>query len=149
MYSTKALIQPVHLTFKIVPPTKNAKGINNLVLNCTCKYFPNLFHFKVCFDCCFPPEQNAGKLEQYSWSFFKAICHMISIGFGRFPPMNVTEMWMTTFSIMLGATFYALFIGTMSTLLLAVDASGRLYNERVGPQRHRDRCRIYDINDVD
>ena len=56
---------------------------------------------------------------------------MLSIGFGRFPPMNMTEMWMTTFSMMLGATFYALFIGTMSTLLLAVDASGRLYNERV------------------
>ncbi|XP_054768061.2 potassium/sodium hyperpolarization-activated cyclic nucleotide-gated channel 4-like isoform X1 [Lytechinus pictus] len=87
----------------------------------------------------FPPDcwvvinglENADKIEQYSWSFFKAICHMISIGFGRFPPMNVTEMWMTTFSIMLGATFYALFIGTMSSLLLAVDASGRLYNERL------------------
>ncbi|XP_072179519.1 potassium/sodium hyperpolarization-activated cyclic nucleotide-gated channel 4-like isoform X1 [Diadema setosum] len=87
----------------------------------------------------FPPDcwvvinglENASKMEQYSWSFFKAICHMLSIGFGRFPPMNLTEMWMTTFSMMLGATFYALFIGTMSTLLLAVDASGRLYNERL------------------
>ncbi|KAJ8025270.1 Potassium/sodium hyperpolarization-activated cyclic nucleotide-gated channel 4 [Holothuria leucospilota] len=75
--------------------------------------------------------KDASKWEQYSWSFFKSMCHMLSIGYGRFPPSNLTDLWTTTLSIMLGATFYALFIGNMSTLLLSVDASGRLYNEKI------------------
>lgn len=57
---------------------------------------------------------------------------MLCIGFGRWPPQNVTEAWLTILSMMLGATFYALFIGNMSTLLLSIDSSGRLYNEKVG-----------------
>ncbi|XP_072028417.1 LOW QUALITY PROTEIN: potassium/sodium hyperpolarization-activated cyclic nucleotide-gated channel 2-like [Amphiura filiformis] len=85
--------------------------------------------------------QNADKWTQYSWSFFKAICHMLSIGFGRFPPMNVTEMWTTTISMMLGATFYALFIGHMSTLLLSIDASGRMYNEKINQAKEYMRYR--------
>ncbi|XP_033111122.1 potassium/sodium hyperpolarization-activated cyclic nucleotide-gated channel 2-like [Anneissia japonica] len=75
--------------------------------------------------------ENGTKWEQYSWSFFKAICHMLGIGFGRFPPANITEMWMTVVSVCFGATFYALFIGHMSSLLLSIDAAGRLYNERI------------------
>ncbi|PIK50004.1 hyperpolarization-gated and cyclic nucleotide regulated channel [Apostichopus japonicus] len=75
--------------------------------------------------------KNASKWEQYSWSFFKSMCHMLSIGYGRFPPANLSDLWTTTFSIVLGASFYALFIGNMSTLLLSVDASGRLYNEKI------------------
>ncbi|XP_071966244.1 potassium/sodium hyperpolarization-activated cyclic nucleotide-gated channel 2-like isoform X2 [Antedon mediterranea] len=75
--------------------------------------------------------QNASKWEQYSWSFFKSICHMLGLGFGRYPPANITEMWLTVISVCFGATFYALFIGHMSTLLLSIDASARLYNERI------------------
>ena len=75
--------------------------------------------------------QHADKWQQYSWAFFKAICHMLGIGFGRHVPQNLIEMWAATISIMLGATFYALFVGQMATLLLAIDASGRIYNEKV------------------
>ena len=75
--------------------------------------------------------QNTTVGEQYSWSLFKAISHMLCIGFGRFPPQNVTEVWLTIISMMVGATFYALFIGNMSTLLLSIDSSGRIYNEKV------------------
>lgn len=70
-------------------------------------------------------------MEQYSWALFKAISHMLCIGFGRWPPQNITEAWLTIVSMMVGATFYALFIGNMSTLLLSIDSSGRLYNEKV------------------
>jgi hypothetical protein len=34
-------------------------------------------------------------------------------------------------SMMVGATFYALFIGHMSSLLVNMDAPGRVYNEKV------------------
>ena len=56
---------------------------------------------------------------------------MLCIGFGRWPPQNTTEVWLTITSMMVGATFYALFIGNMSTLLLSIDSSGRIYNEKV------------------
>ena len=75
--------------------------------------------------------QDAPVGEQYSWSLFKAISHMLCIGFGRWPPQNTTEVWLTIISMMVGATFYALFIGNMSTLLLSIDSSGRIYNEKV------------------
>lgn len=75
--------------------------------------------------------QNAPVIEQYSWALFKAISHMLCIGFGRWPPQNITEAWLTIVSMMVGATFYALFIGNMSTLLLSIDSSGRLYSEKV------------------
>ena len=75
--------------------------------------------------------QNVTVAEKYSWSLFKAISHMLCIGFGRWPPQNTTEVWLTIVSMMTGATFYALFIGNMSTLLLSIDSSGRLYNEKV------------------
>lgn len=77
--------------------------------------------------------QNATVGEQYTWALFKAISHMLCIGFGRWPPQNVTEAWLTIISMMVGATFYALFIGNMSTLLLSIDSSGRLYSEKVWP----------------
>ena len=75
--------------------------------------------------------QNASVGEQYSWSLFKAISHMLCIGFGCWPPQNTTEVWLTIISMMVGATFYSLFIGNMSTLLLSIDSSGRIYNEKV------------------
>ena len=31
----------------------------------------------------------------------------------------------------IGATFYAVFIGIMSTLIMSIDSSGRLYKEKV------------------
>ena len=75
--------------------------------------------------------QNVPVFEQYSWALFKAISHMLCIGFGRWPPQNVTEVWLTIISMTIGAMFYALYIGSMSDLILPIDYSGRIYNEKV------------------
>ena len=56
---------------------------------------------------------------------------MLCIGYGRFPPNNITELWVTLCSMTIGATFYAVFIGIMSTLIMSIDSSGRLYKEKV------------------
>jgi len=56
---------------------------------------------------------------------------MLCIGFGRWPPQNVTEVWLTIISMTIGAMFYALYIGSMSDLILSIDYSGRIYNEKV------------------
>ena len=43
--------------------------------------------------------QEAYWLEQYSWSLFKAMSHMLCIGYGRFPPQSLTDMWLTMLSM--------------------------------------------------
>ena len=69
--------------------------------------------------------------EQYSWAVFKAISHMLCIGFGRFPPQNITEVWVTIISMLIGATLYAMFIGHISTLIHTADSASRKYKEKV------------------
>lgn len=68
---------------------------------------------------------------QYSWALFNAMSHMLCIGYGRYPPQAITELWITLCSMTIGATFYAVFIGIMSSLIMSIDSSGRLYNEKV------------------
>ena len=75
--------------------------------------------------------QEAYWLEQYSWSFFKAMSHMLCIGYGRFPPQNLTDLWLTMISMISGATCYALFIGHATNLIQSLDSSRRQYRERV------------------
>lgn len=68
---------------------------------------------------------------QYSWALFNAMSHMLCIGYGRYPPQAITELWITLCSMTIGATFYAVFIGIISSLIMSIDSSGRLYNEKV------------------
>ncbi|MPC27287.1 Potassium/sodium hyperpolarization-activated cyclic nucleotide-gated channel 2 [Portunus trituberculatus] len=74
--------------------------------------------------------QNSYWLEQYSWAFFKAMSHMLCIGYGRFPPQNLTDLWLTMISMISGATCYALFIGHATNLIQSLDSSRRQYRER-------------------
>ncbi|XP_031620295.1 potassium voltage-gated channel subfamily H member 7-like isoform X2 [Contarinia nasturtii] len=70
-------------------------------------------------------------LEQYSWALFKAMSHMLCIGYGRFPPQSLTDMWLTMLSMISGATCYALFLGHATNLIQSLDSSRRQYRERV------------------
>ena len=62
---------------------------------------------------------------------FKAMSHMLSIGYGRARPDNVTDAWINTFSMMIGGAFFATLIGGISTLSLTTDSAGRHYTEKV------------------
>nr|XP_022910908.1 potassium/sodium hyperpolarization-activated cyclic nucleotide-gated channel 2 isoform X1 [Onthophagus taurus] len=75
--------------------------------------------------------QEANWLEQYSWSLFKAMSHMLCIGYGRFPPQSLTDMWLTMLSMISGATCYALFLGHATNLIQSLDSSRRQYREKV------------------
>ncbi|OWF56739.1 potassium/sodium hyperpolarization-activated cyclic nucleotide-gated channel 3-like isoform X3 [Mizuhopecten yessoensis] len=68
--------------------------------------------------------------EQYTWALFKALSHMLCIGYGRFPPQNMTDTWLTILSMLSGATCYALFLGHTTTIIQSFDTSRRLYNEK-------------------
>ncbi|ESO05570.1 hypothetical protein HELRODRAFT_77257 [Helobdella robusta] len=74
--------------------------------------------------------QNVHWLEQYTWSLFKALSHMLCIGFGRFPPQSSTDVWLTMVSMLTGATCYALFVGHSTTIIQSFDTAKRLYREK-------------------
>lgn len=57
--------------------------------------------------------------------------HMLCIGYGRFPPQSVTDMWLTLLSMISGATCYALFLGHTTNLIQSLDSSRRQYREKV------------------
>jgi len=75
--------------------------------------------------------QYADWWQQYTWALFKALSHMLSIGFGRYAPQSITDVWLTMMSMLTGATCYALFVGHSTTLIQSSDASRRLYNDKV------------------
>eukprot|EP00094_Tigriopus_californicus_P003060 TCALIF_02947-PA protein Name:"Similar to Hcn4 Potassium/sodium hyperpolarization-activated cyclic nucleotide-gated channel 4 (Rattus norvegicus)" AED:0.12 eAED:0.14 QI:2146/0.5/0.64/0.88/0.75/0.76/17/172/761 len=75
--------------------------------------------------------QEAYWLEQYSWALFKAMSHMLCIGYGRFPPQSLTDMWLTMLSMISGATCYAMFLGHATNLIQSLDSSRRQYREKV------------------
>ncbi|TPP64746.1 Potassium sodium hyperpolarization-activated cyclic nucleotide-gated channel 4 [Fasciola gigantica] len=56
--------------------------------------------------------------------------HMLSIGYGRYPPTSMNEAWVTVVSMVTGATGYALFVGHAAALIQSFDCSKRLYREK-------------------
>ena len=76
-------------------------------------------------------KQNADWTEQYTVALFKALSHMLCIGYGRYPPQTYTDMWLTMLSMVTGAMCYAVTIGHVSALVQSFDTSRRMYNEKV------------------
>uniref|UniRef100_A0A1I8GLZ6 Cyclic nucleotide-binding domain-containing protein n=1 Tax=Macrostomum lignano TaxID=282301 RepID=A0A1I8GLZ6_9PLAT len=74
--------------------------------------------------------QDAYWFRQYTWALFKAMSHMLSIGYGQHPPTSLSEAWITIVSMMTGATCYALFVGHSAALIQSFDTSKRLYREK-------------------
>ncbi|VDN96711.1 unnamed protein product [Rodentolepis nana] len=75
--------------------------------------------------------QNSHWFEQYTWALFKALSHMLCIGYGRFPPNGLVEAWMTAISMMAGATCYALVVGHVAALIQSFDVSKRRYRDKM------------------
>ncbi|CAF1094956.1 unnamed protein product [Rotaria magnacalcarata] len=74
--------------------------------------------------------QQAPWTEQYTVALFKALSHMLCIGYGRYPPQSYVDMWLTMLSMVIGAMCYAVTIGHVSALVQSFDTSRRLYNEK-------------------
>ncbi|CAN8029070.1 unnamed protein product, partial [Ixodes persulcatus] len=69
--------------------------------------------------------------EQYSWSLFKALSQMLCVGYGRFPPQSLADMWLTLLSMISGVACYALLLGHVTNLILSLDSSSRQYRKKV------------------
>ncbi|XP_077616711.1 potassium/sodium hyperpolarization-activated cyclic nucleotide-gated channel 2 [Crocuta crocuta] len=74
--------------------------------------------------------QNHSWSELYSFALFKAMSHMLCIGYGRQAPESMTDIWLTMLSMIVGATCYAMFIGHATALIQSLDSSRRQYQEK-------------------
>lgn len=77
--------------------------------------------------------QNDTWSELYSFAVFKAMSHMLCIGYGRQAPESLSDIWLTMLSMIVGATCYAVFIGHATALIQSLDSSRRQYQEKVSP----------------
>ncbi|CAJ0968142.1 unnamed protein product [Ranitomeya imitator] len=68
--------------------------------------------------------------KQYSHALFKAMSHMLCIGYGQQAPEGMTDVWLTMLSMIVGATCYAMFIGHATALIQSLDSSRRQYQEK-------------------
>ena len=75
--------------------------------------------------------QNEPWYVQYGWALFKTLSHMLCIGYGRYIPALLDEALLTIFSMVTGATFYALFIAHSMAFIIRRDSSKTTYQEKV------------------
>lgn len=79
---------------------------------------------------CLSP-QNVSWGKQYSYALFKAMSHMLCIGYGARAPVSMSDLWITMLSMIVGATCYAMFVGHATALIQSLDSSRRQYQEKV------------------
>lgn len=91
----------------------------------------NLFYSSVTLPLFLSRSQNDTWGVQYSYALFKAMSHMLCIGYGAQAPEGMTDVWLTMLSMIVGATCYAMFIGHATALIQSLDSSRRQYQEKV------------------
>lgn len=69
--------------------------------------------------------------EKYMWSLFKAISHMLCIGYGSIKPTNIVDATVITVSMVVGASLYACMIGNIAAILMNDDVCGRAFREKM------------------
>ncbi|XP_011910729.1 PREDICTED: potassium/sodium hyperpolarization-activated cyclic nucleotide-gated channel 1 isoform X2 [Cercocebus atys] len=75
-------------------------------------------------------EENDSWGKQYSYALFKAMSHMLCIGYGAQAPVSMSDLWITMLSMIVGATCYAMFVGHATALIQSLDSSRRQYQEK-------------------
>ena len=107
--------------------------VDNIALQASVMLQRQAFAFKATFLLSLSRDyhQEVDWWEQYSWSLFKAMSHMLCIGYGRFPPQNMTDLWLTMISMIAGATCFALILGHATSIIQSLDSSRRQYREKV------------------
>ena len=64
---------------------------------------------------------------------------------GRFPPQNMTDLWLTMISMIAGATCFALILGHATSIIQSLDSSRRQYREKVGGTRTNIDCKVINL----
>ena len=68
---------------------------------------------------------------QWSWCFYQGMTQLLSISEGVVPPLRSSEMWAYLISILIGATLYAIFVASITSIFADSFASGRLYRAKL------------------
>lgn len=68
--------------------------------------------------------------KQYISSFFRAMSHMFC-GYGNLAPQNISDLWATIVSALIGNLSKAAFIGVASSTMQMMAASKRLYKDKI------------------
>lgn len=117
MYPLRQCCLSADWPFPVRRPLKRLWGLCMMACGCVC---PSL-----------APLQNDTWGQQYSYALFKAMSHMLCIGYGMYPPVGMTDVWLTILSMIVGATCYAMFVGHATALIQSLDSSRRQYQEKV------------------
>lgn len=94
-------------------------------------FYVTLMSLTICLSPFSLSPQNDTWSELYSFAVFKAMSHMLCIGYGRQAPESLSDIWLTMLSMIVGATCYAVFIGHATALIQSLDSSRRQYQEKV------------------
>lgn len=68
---------------------------------------------------------------QWSWAFYHAAAQLLAISPGIVAPSLVQEIYIYLVSMVVGATLYALFVATVTSMLTDIDPSAREYRSKV------------------
>ncbi|KAJ3307739.1 hypothetical protein HDU76_004412 [Blyttiomyces sp. JEL0837] len=113
------------------------------------EYWNNVFVDKQAMDV-----YTADIWTRYTWSVFQAVGNTFPM---NFRPETVLEQWLTIIYILSGAVLYATFVGSLSSAAVALDASGRLYEQKmdeltdylnfkcVGPETRKKLVQYYEV----
>ncbi|KAI8825434.1 hypothetical protein BJ741DRAFT_714754 [Chytriomyces cf. hyalinus JEL632] len=75
---------------------------------------------------------SATLFETYIWTFYKAVGNMFPTSFNPWTPW---EQIASLVYIMFAAVVYAVFLGAISSAVMAVNPSGRLFDQKIGELR--------------
>ncbi|KAJ3225026.1 hypothetical protein HDU81_008182 [Chytriomyces hyalinus] len=79
-----------------------------------------------------PLLDSASLFETYIWTFYKAVGNMFPTSFN---PWTASEQIASLVYIIFAAVVYAIFLGAISSAVMAVNPSGRLFDQKIGELR--------------
>ncbi|KAJ3398818.1 Potassium voltage-gated channel sub H member 7 [Chytriomyces hyalinus] len=79
-------------------------------------------------DLVWPGFLGASEFEAYTWTFFLAVGNLFPMAF---KPQTAIEQILAACQIFVGAVLYAAFVGLVSSAAISLNASGRLYNQKM------------------
>ncbi|TPX71605.1 hypothetical protein CcCBS67573_g06132 [Chytriomyces confervae] len=99
--------------------------------SCTIFWMGRLSGF-VGWDSMWPLIHTATLFETYVWTYYKAVGNMFPTSFN---PWTSTEQLASLVYIILAAVVYAIFLGAISSAVMEMNPSGRLFDQKVGELR--------------
>ncbi|KAI8855238.1 hypothetical protein BC829DRAFT_3518 [Chytridium lagenaria] len=72
--------------------------------------------------------QNKTSTDQYAWGFFQGVGNTFPL---IYQPENVVERWIVIVFAFINAVLYAVVVGSFSSYVVGLNASGRLYRQKI------------------